>query len=100
MSLTKRVWINSDPDYEDARGRFDAVGTNYKDQFQFRIPLQRRGSKGRPYWEPAWPCCVNKVVKELGLDTIQLNSGLYFRTQEDLDRARAAAEAKFAQLDI
>lgn len=100
MSLTKRVWIDRHPDYQDVRERHHAAGIKYKQQFEFRIPLRRRGTKGRPYWEPAWPHCVNAAVKELALDTIQLNSGLYFRTREDLARALAAAEARFEKLDI
>ena len=99
MSLTKRVWFEQDSLYTDVRDRYQAEGMKYREQFKFRIPLLRRGSAGRPYWEPAWPYCVDAAVKELELETIQLNSGLYFRSQDDLDRARTAAEVRFAQLD-
>ena len=100
MSITKSVWVENDPRYADVRQRYNDAAREAKSQFLFRIGLRRRGAQGRPHWEPAWPYCVNEAVTTLGFETIQLNSGLYFRTQDELDQAKKLAESLFDQFDL
>lgn len=97
MSITKLVWAENDPRYADVRQQYHDAAREAKSQLLYRIGLRRRGAPGRPHWEPAWPYCVNEAVARLGFETIQLNSGLYFRTQEELDQAKKLAESLFDQ---
>ena len=95
MSISKRVWIEADPQYKSIRDQHQQAALDHLSEFMFRLPLRRRGKPGRPYWDSAWPYCVQEAIAKLGLETVQLNSGLYFRNQCELDEAKSLAEELF-----
>jgi hypothetical protein len=88
MSVTKQVWIEKDPPYEDVRQRNHEDAWMHASQFKFRIPLRRRGKRPGQYWDPLWPICVTEAAKRLNLDSVQIDASLSFRTADERDRAK------------
>lgn len=96
MSFTKRLLFGNDPAMDGERAKLRAEFDTYRRQFPHRIAGRRRAPKGHPrYWHPLWPACLSVSARELGIDTLNINSGVFVRTTEDRDRLIAAAEAMF-----
>ena len=93
MSLTKRIWIELDPAYEDVRQRYAEEAWRYIKEFEFRIPLRRRNRwEDSPYWAPLWPRALRRAAEELGFEVVKVNDGMFFRTREQRDATVTLAE--------
>ncbi|HEV2818255.1 MAG TPA: hypothetical protein VGW40_13665 [Allosphingosinicella sp.] len=93
MSLTKRIFLENDPAYEDVRRRCGEEAWAYIRQFKFRIPTRRRNrAASYPYWSPLWRTSLQRAVKELGVESVNVNDGLFLRTEADMKAVRALAE--------
>lgn len=93
MSMTKRVWIDRDPAYEDVRKRHADEAWLHAKQFTFRIPTRRKNPLGnRPRWDPIWPSALSQAAQGLGLDHVCINDGFFLRTEEEAANVRAKAK--------
>jgi hypothetical protein len=90
MSITKRVWIEMDPAYAAEREAYVKEVLKYQDQFKFRLPTRRRTLAGN--WDIFWPSSLTAAAKELEIEYVQINSGLFFRIAEERDAVRTRAD--------
>lgn len=93
MSLTKRIFIDRDPAYAEVRERNGRENAAYREQFGYRIPINRRNPRGgKPHWDPYWPRCLSVAADDLEIEGIYVNSGMFLRTAEERDRVRSLAD--------
>lgn len=93
LSLTKRIWFDRDPAYEDIRQRIGEENQRYIEQFKFRAPLNRRNKLAdRPHWDPIWPSSLDRAAEELKIEVVRVNEGIFFRTREQRDATKRLAE--------
>lgn len=97
MGLTKRIWFENDPDYEDVRKAYrDEMIKDFEEKtkiYTFRLACGRfEKVDGKRRLDRIWGFALAKAIRELDADCIQINEGVFFRTNEDLDQTKALAE--------
>lgn len=93
MSLTKRIWIDRDPAYENVRGAYMADVQAAIAASPFRVSTRRKNRlNSSRHWDPLWPGCVRDAAKELGADYMPVNWQFLFRSAELRDQVVARAE--------
>ena len=93
MGLTKRIFIDKDPAYEDVRRRAAREASDYCAQFTHRIATKRRNAIGdRPHWDPFWSNALQQAGKALAIETVNINGGMFFKTDADRVAVLALAE--------
>lgn len=98
MSLTKRIWVDRDPDYADIRAKAAKEIRETIAKYPERAPLRRKNRRpGGVRWDPLWSFHLQKASAELGLDTIIVNDGIMFRTNSDKTKAVALAERRWEE---
>lgn len=98
MGLTKRIFIEKDPAYEDVWRRAAEAASDYCAQFPFRVPGNRRNKLGsHPHWDPFWPNALEQAAKALDVESVNINGGKFFRTKADLTEVLALAELKWRE---
>lgn len=93
MSLTKRIWFDRDPAYDELRKRRAQEAWAYREQFTFRIATRRKSKIGARHWDPFWTSCLLQAANELGIETVNVNNGMFLRTKSDQELVKARAEA-------
>ena|SRR5579872_3211695 len=94
MSLFKRIWIEQDPAYAEARRTIAGNPAEIIPKYPHGAPLRRRNRLAdRPHWDPLWPGLLHQAVDALSLDSIMVNSRIMFRNKVDRDAAVIRAEA-------
>ena len=93
MSLSKEILFGNDPRYDAVRERLrDQISTTI-DQFPFKVPARRKSRVVEfAYWDPIWPSSLDTAAKKLEVAKINVNNQLCFRTKEDADKVKEAAE--------
>jgi hypothetical protein len=92
VSLTKRIWIDRDPAYESARREYAEKAAEYRSEFIIRLPIRRRNSlASRPHWDPIWPSSLARAARELEIEIVNVNEGMFFRTVVDRDEVEKRA---------
>jgi len=98
MSLTKRIFIDKDPAYDEVRRRTAQSVSEHCAQFEFRVAGNRRNAAGhRPHWDPFWPGALEGAVTVLGLESLNINGGKFFRTEEERASVLTLAETLWRQ---
>lgn len=93
MGLTKRIFIERDPAYEEVRRRYAEDFERHRKEFPFRIGTRRRNRKAtKPYWDATWRIVLQRAVKQLGLEVLWVNDRIFLRTSIDLELLKARAE--------
>lgn len=98
MSLTKRIFREKDPAFEDVRQNHAISNEEYFKQFPFRLPTRRLPKRPiyNKRWDPLWPSCINKAARELDIETVHINDGIFFKTADQMklvkDRATVLYE--------
>lgn len=99
MSITKRVWIENDPEYQDVqKARQDEIKT-YLEPFSHRLGLrkfcvieeQRRQDK-------TWPIAVSEAACELMAERAIVNDSMLFTCKSVRDAVRKLALEKHVGL--
>jgi hypothetical protein len=90
MSMTKRIWFDRHPEDDPIRERLRAEASDDLQPFVHRIAMKRRNSAGRPYWDAFWPVSLNQAARELEIDVVRINGGMFTRQAEE----RQAIEAR------
>lgn len=99
MSLTKRIWIDRDPAHEDVRRKYAEEAAAARSQFTFRLATRRRNRlASRPHWDPLWSASLDQAAKELKIDAVYVNDGMFFRTAEDRDAVELLAKSLWDQM--
>lgn len=95
MSITKRVWIENDPDFQDVRREASASVGDVEREYPFRLPTRRyataaNGKRQRDKW---WFFAIRKALSETTSPIVWINSGVHFQTREELESLRSLAES-------
>lgn len=94
MSLTKRVWIDQDPAYEEVRKQYEESARLERSQFSVRLPTRRKSvgaASGR--WDRLWPSCLAQAAAVLEIEHLNENEGMFFRSEQDRQVVREQAES-------
>ena len=98
MSVYKRIFIDKDPPYAAVRAVAARQAWTHIDQFKFRLAWNRKNRlASSPRWDPLWRSALSKAVKELGVDSVNVNEGAFFRTADDASTVKARAEVLWAE---
>lgn len=93
MSLTKRIFIDRDPAYAEVRRKAAEEIRQHLAAFTHRLPTRRRNRwSARPHWDPLWPSSLAEAARELGIESVNVNDGMLFRTAVDRDAVKVRAE--------
>lgn len=93
MGLSKRIWIDRDPAYAEVRQKYAEEASERANQFTFRAALKRRNKAvSNPHWDPIWRNAPYRAAKELGVEHVTINDGIFFRTAEDRQAVLDLAE--------
>lgn len=93
MSLTKRIWLDRDPAYEDVRQEAARETAVYLAEFTHRIALRRRNRQaGGGYWDVFWRSAVHRAAEQLNLEGVSINDGFLLRKAEEKSAVTALAE--------
>ncbi|RYG95211.1 MAG: hypothetical protein EON58_14655 [Alphaproteobacteria bacterium] len=94
MSITKSIWVEHHPEYADARRHFHDRFFNNAEAFRYRLQDTKfeRATNGKRRRNPWWSWAVSKALKELALEIVCINGGIFFRTQAERDRVKELAE--------
>jgi len=62
--------------------------------FVHRIAMKRRNPDKHPYWDMFWPVSLNQAARELEIEVVRINGGMFTRD----DNERRAIEARAAAI--
>lgn len=92
MSATKRLLfgggLQSEPSRSEWRTKLDELSA----RLTVRIPTRRKNPLYGRRWDPLWPSCLAQAARELGIETVHVNDGLFVATDADADRLKAHAQ--------
>jgi hypothetical protein len=98
MGLAKTILFGDNPAHDGIRRAMSEAAGRRIVAFPFLIPTRRKNRiRQGPYWDPFWPSSVSSAAKELGIETILVNSRCCTRTQEQADTIRSRAEKIHAE---
>ena len=98
MSVTKRMWIERDPEFQAQRDKAAPNFSELEKEFPFRMPASKlKTANGRKRRDAFWPWAIEKAIRETGAASIQINGGVFFRTEEERDLVKSLAERYFTE---
>lgn len=99
MSVTKRVWIENDPAYQDVRNAHQDKIKTYLEPFTERLNLRKFCLiEGKRRLDKAWQWAVSEAANELIAESITVNDGMLFKSQAVRDAVRKLALDKHPAL--
>lgn len=99
LSLSKRLLFASNPLDSAARAEMRKRNAEYIAQFPYRIAMKRRATSGSQYWDSRWALCLERAVRELEIEVVRVNGGLFTSDENDRDAVRDRAENLRSQID-
>jgi hypothetical protein len=93
MSMTKRILFGNDPRDDAVRERMRAETSNYLSGFPHRIAMNRRNPTGATHWDTSWRMSLEAAARELQLEVVRINGGMFTREEAQRDSLRSRAEA-------
>ena len=92
MSATKRLLfgggLQSEPFKSAWSGRLDELLA----RLTVRIPTRRKNPFYGRRWDPHWPGCLARAARDLGIEAVQVNDGLFVASDADAGRIREQAQ--------
>ena len=99
MGLSKRIFIENDPAYEDVRQAHRKEIENYLANYTERLSLQKFCRiEGNKRLDRTWEMAVFEAIEELQVDSATINRSEYFTSYEDRDAVRGLAEKLHPEL--
>jgi hypothetical protein len=99
MSVTKRVWIENDPAYQDFQKARQEEITTYLDRFSERLSLRKFCSiDGKRRLDVTWKMAVSEAANELAADRVIDNDSMLFTSRSPRDAVRKLALEKHVGL--
>jgi len=92
MSMSKRLLFGRNPLDDEARERMRRETSSYLAAFPHRLAMKRKGGPGARYWDPRWPMSIEQAVRELGIEVVRVNGGMFTREEDERDGILARAE--------
>lgn len=92
--LFERLAID-EPIKADIRADQDAL----RARLTVRIPTRRKHPAYGRKWDPLWPSNLAAAARELGIENVGINDGIFVATRQDVDRILDRATTIRAELD-
>ena len=92
MSATKRLLFGGGRQSEPLKSAWKAKLEELEARLTVRIPTRRKNPLQGRRWDPLWPSCLARAARELGIETVQINDGMFVATDEDAGRVQAHAQ--------
>lgn len=92
MSATKRLLFGGGVQSEPCKSTWSAKLEDLQVRLTVRIPMRRKNHMYSRRWDPHWPSCLARAGRELGIETVQINDGMFVATAEDSDRVKTRAQ--------
>lgn len=102
MSVTKRVWIENDPAYEEVRRTHADEFAEHAKEFPFRLKGSRleMDKSGKRKRSAFWQIALQEAINETSVEFIQINGGLFFRSVAERDRVDRIASHYFSDKNL
>lgn len=99
MSVTKRVWIENDPAYEDVGKALQDEIKTYLEPFTERLGLRKFCKiEGKRRLDITWSMAVFEAVNQLAAERVIVDDGMLFRSKAVRDAVRKSALEKHVGL--
>jgi hypothetical protein len=93
MSMSKRILFGKEALPESARAERQRNLERLQSRFTVRIPMRRENPHFGRHWDPLWPSCLAGAARELGIEFLTINDGLFVSTDDDAERIMANAQS-------
>jgi len=99
MSITKRVWIENDPAYQDVqKARRDEIKAQLE-PFSHRLGMKKFCEiEGKRHKDITWPMAVSEAANELAAESAIVNGSILFKSRPVRDAVRKLALEKHVGL--
>lgn len=57
-----------------------------------RIPTRRKNPLHGRRWDPNWPSCLSRAARDLGVEAVNINDGLFVATEVEAERVKERAQ--------
>ena len=92
MSATKRLLFGGGRQSEPFKSAWRAKLDELSARLTVRIPTRRKNPLDGRRWDPHWPYCLSRAARDLGIETVHINGGIFVATDADADRLRDHAQ--------
>lgn len=92
MSATKRLLFGGGLHSEPFKPAWSAKLEELEARLTVRIPMRRKNPLHGRRWDPIWPSCLARAARELRIETVQINDGMFVATDAEADRVKAYAQ--------
>ena len=97
MSITKRAWIDREPDYEAIREEAALQFEKSSERYPYRLAASRFTTRnGVRERDRHWYLSLAMALRHARVDVLRINGGVFFGSQAELDRVEALAEKYYA----
>jgi uncharacterized protein YfaT (DUF1175 family) len=92
MSRTKRFLFENHAVDEPAKATLRAEFSERLSKLPVRIATRRKNKRPGRRWDPLWPSSLAKAARELAIEALRVNDGMFVATGEDAARLIERAE--------
>jgi len=93
MSASKRFLLDGGLQSEPFKSEWKAKLAELQARLTVRIPMRRKNPLPGRRWDPNWPNCLEQAARELGLETVRINDGIFVARDADARRMKDRAQA-------
>ena len=95
MSMSKRILFGKEPLPESMRAERQRNLERLQSQFTVRIPTRRKNPFYGRRWDPMWPGCLARAARDLGIESVHVNDGLFVASDSDAERIKEQAQKEW-----
>jgi len=92
MSSTKRLLFGGGLKSEPFKSAWNARLDELSARLTVRIPTRRKNPLYGRRWDPHWPFCLTRAARDLGIETMHVNDGIFVATDADAERLKDRAQ--------
>ncbi len=92
MSATKRLLFGGGLQAELFKSEWSAKLDELEARLTVRIPMRRKNPLYGRRWDPTWPSCLEQAARELGIEAVNINDGMFVATDADARRVKERAQ--------
>jgi hypothetical protein len=100
MSATKLLLFGGGRQSEPFKSEWTAKLRDLEARLTVRIPTRRRNPFPGRRWDPVWPSVLQRAARELAIDTVQINGGMFVSTEADAKRVKEHAQTLWEELAV
>lgn len=92
MSATKRLLFGGGLQSEPFKSAWSVELDEARARLTVRIPTRRKNRLRGQRWDPLWPSCLERAARELGIEAVRINDGIFVATDADAPRLKEHAQ--------